>query len=203
MKCHECKFDVNLKSSYVRPPEGWWFQTCMSFFNLKHGEMIKCDLCIFKKLDMIRFPLHIFFEHMCWRTTPYIIDVVVLKNHTSWYDKSTMMWVSSVAFTSIQSSQKQKFETINSGLKKKRSLSSQDPQKCYVFISGTGSCLFCSWWVDSGRLTTFLVALLGHFVMWPHSISFWEVEWVSDSTKFEKLPLFVRTLKSPTYPHLI
>lgn len=171
------------------------FKHACPFFNLKHGEMIKCDLCIFKKLDMIRFALQTFFEQMCWRTTPYIIDIV------DWEDMINLLWCEWAVFYLHQSNHPK-----SRSLKQKKFgfehwlLSSQSPTKVLCLHFWNWELFVCSWWVDSGRLTTFLVALLGYFVMWPHSISFWEVEWVSDSTKFEKLPLFVWTLKSPLIP---
>ena len=174
------------------------FKHACPFFNLKHGKMIKCDLCIFKNWIWSDSPCT-YSSNIC-AEEPHHIDIVDREDPTL-VDMINLLWCEWAVFYLHQSNHPK-----NRSLNQKKfgfghwSLGSQGPTKVLCLHFWNWELFVCSWWVDSGRLTTFLVALLGHFVMWPHSISFWEVEWVSDSTKFEKLPLFVRTLKSPLIP---
>ena len=173
------------------------FKHACPFFNLKHGKMIKCDLCIFKNWIWSDSPCT-YSSNIC-AEEPHHIDIVDREDPTL-VDMINLLWCEWAVFYLHQSNHPK-----NRSLNQKKfgfghwSLGSQGPTKVLCLHFWNWELFVCSWWVDSGRLTTFLVALLGHFVMWPHSISFSEVEWVSDSTKFEKLPLFVCTLN----PHLL
>ena len=145
MKCHECKFDVNLKSiqfaaSYVRPPEGVVSNMHVLFLTWNMGRWSNV-ICAYSKNWIWSDSPCTYSSNRCAEEPPHI-DIVDWEDPTL-VDMINLLWCECAVFYLHQSNHP-KNRSLKQKLRvwKKRSLSSQGPKKCYVFISGTGSCLF-------------------------------------------------------------